>query len=235
MFNIHSCNHLHAWDPILPRKFSSSSGFMQFKHRPRQRSTTLWYNFFQLQSCVESPWFHPQSKSSSPSPKEPKKGILNNPKMMDNVFLLFLDQYKQTGASEWSYVLSAPNSNAYIGMGFSPNGQMVGSSAIVGWVGSDGTPAMKKYYLGGKNSNQVMPDQGNLEIGNSTIVTFSSRIYMAFQLVNTDTPDSLLIYSFGPQNQIPSPPSFRLTQHSDYVSTVLNYATGTPLQTLIFT
>ncbi|XP_027113705.1 cytochrome b561 and DOMON domain-containing protein At3g07570 [Coffea arabica] len=138
----------------------------------------------------------------------------------------FILRYKQTGASEWSYVLSAPNSNAYIGMGFSPNGQMVGSSAIVGWVGSDGTPAMKKYYLGGKNSNQVMPDQGNLEVGNSTIVTFSSRIYMAFQLVNTDTPDSLLIYSFGPPNQIPSPPSFRLTQHSDYVSTVLNYATG---------
>lgn len=139
----------------------------------------------------------------------------------------------QTGASEWSFVLSAPNANSYIGMGFSPDGKMVGSSAIVGWVGSDGRPAMKRYYLGGQNSNEVMPDQGNFQVGNSTIVTFNSRIYMAFQLVNTNTPENQLIYSVGPQNQIPSAPSFRLTQHSDYVSTVLNYATGTQLQTNI--
>lgn len=132
----------------------------------------------------------------------------------------------QTGAREWSFVLSAPNANAYIGMGFSPNGKMVGSSAVVGWVESDGTSVMKKYFLGGQDSNRVMPDQGNLQFGNSTITTVNSRIYMAFQLINTDRPESKLIYSVGPSGRIPSGPNFRLTQHSEYISTVLNYATG---------
>ncbi|KAL3517912.1 hypothetical protein ACH5RR_020501 [Cinchona calisaya] len=138
----------------------------------------------------------------------------------------FILRYMQTGAGEWSYVLSAPNTNAYIGMGFSPDGNMVGSSAIVGWVGSsNGVPVMKTYFLGGQTPNQVLPDQGNLQLGNSSIVFLNSRIYMAFQLVNTAMPGNRLIYSVGPQNQIPSVPNFLLTQHSYYVSTVMNYAT----------
>lgn len=120
-------------------------------------------------------------------------------------------------------------------MGFSPDGNMVGSSAVVGWVGSDGITHVKRYFLGGQNSNLVAPDRGNLQVGNSTIVNANSRIYMAFQLVNTDKPESRLIYSVGPSGQIPSSPNFRLTQHTDYVSTVQNYATGTQVQTDLIT
>src|SRR4051794_28995323 len=60
-----------------------------------------------------------------------------------------LIQYIQGAPNVWNFVLSAPNTNAYIGIGFSPNGNMVGSSAIVGWFGADGTSDMRKYFLGG--------------------------------------------------------------------------------------
>lgn len=134
-------------------------------------------------------------------------------------------QYQQTAPNQWRFVLSAPSSNAYVGMGFSPNGNMVGSSAIVGWVRSDGLPEMKRYFLGGQTPSQVVPDRGNLDITNSSIVTVSGRLYMAFEL-NVAMPESRLIYSVGQPNQIPSDPDYRLTEHINQVSTVLNYATG---------
>ncbi|CAL5424770.1 unnamed protein product [Camellia sinensis] len=139
----------------------------------------------------------------------------------------YILRYAQAGPSLWSFVLSAPNTNAYIAIGFSPNGQMVGSSAIVGWMGTDGLAQIKHYYLGGQTPSQVVPDQGNLAIvGNSSsIVAGSSRIYIAFQLA-TATPDSRLVYSIGPTGIFPSSPGYRLTEHSNSVSTFLNYATG---------
>lgn len=138
----------------------------------------------------------------------------------------FILRYQQTAPSQWSFVLSAPSSNAYVAMGFSPNGKMVGSSAIVGWVGTNNVPIMKRYFLGGQSSGQVLPDQGNLHFGNeSSIVTSSTRIYMSFQL-NVAMPETKLIYSIGPPNEIPSSPGFRLSEHVNQVSTVLNYATG---------
>ncbi|KAL7201260.1 hypothetical protein ACSBR1_033044 [Camellia fascicularis] len=139
----------------------------------------------------------------------------------------YILRYAQAGPSLWSFVLSAPNTNAYIAIGFSPNGQMVGSSAIVGWMGTDGLAQIKHYYLGGQTPSQVAPDQGNLAIvGNSSsIVAGSSRIYIAFQLT-TAMPDSRLIYAIGPTGIFPSSPGYRLTEHSDSVTTFLNYATG---------
>lgn len=137
----------------------------------------------------------------------------------------FILRYFQTDKNQWSFVLSAPNANSYIGIGFSPDGMMVGSSAIVGWVGADGVATMKKYYLGGQLPSKVNPDSGNLQVGNSSIVVTPSAIYMAFQL-NTDKPEAKVIYSIGPPNVFPSAPNFRLTRHADQISTSINYATG---------
>jgi len=137
-------------------------------------------------------------------------------------------QYSQTSPNIWSFILSAPNTNSYIAMGFSPNGGMVGSSAIVGWISSSGAGGgMKQYYLTGLAPNQVVPDRGNLKVlTNSTFITTqSSRLYMAFQL-ETSQPLSKLIYALGPNGVFPSTPSFALTQHQDKVSITLNYATG---------
>lgn len=135
-------------------------------------------------------------------------------------------QYAQTSSNLWSFVLSAPDANSYIAIGFSSNGVMIGSSAVVGWISAtDGSPTVKKYFLGGQNSKEVVLDGGNLVINTSMIVTQSSRLYLAFQL-NTDQPAPRIIYALGPTGVMPSSPSFSLTRHADMVSTTLNYVTG---------
>ncbi|XP_061349923.1 cytochrome b561 and DOMON domain-containing protein At3g07570-like [Gastrolobium bilobum] len=140
----------------------------------------------------------------------------------------YILRYSQSSPNIWSFILSAPNPNSYIAMGFSPNGGMVGSSAIVGWISSNGAGGgMKQYYLAGTTPNQVVPDRGNLKVlTNSTLITSqSSRLYMVFQL-QTNHPLSQLIYAIGPNGIFPSAPSFALAQHQDKISITLNYATG---------
>ncbi|KAI3749756.1 hypothetical protein L2E82_20372 [Cichorium intybus] len=140
----------------------------------------------------------------------------------------FVLRYAQAGPSLWSFVLSAPNSNSYVGMGFSPDGAMVGSSAVVGWVASDGSANMRKYFLGGQTPSQVLVDQGDLQIiGNtSSVISDSSRIYMAFQLA-IDQPRRQLVYSVGDNSNLPpNTPSFRLTKHRTQMAISLNYASA---------
>lgn len=145
--------------------------------------------------------------------------------MFDRVTKIVL-QYVQTSQSLWRFVLSAPEANSYVGIGFSNSGSMVGSSAIVGWISpTDGTAVIKQYFLQAQTPTQVLPDSGNLNITYSMITSQSSRLYLAFQL-STDQPSSRLIYSLGPIGTLPSAPGYQLTEHRDKVSTVLNYVTG---------
>ncbi|KAL2508130.1 Cytochrome [Forsythia ovata] len=137
----------------------------------------------------------------------------------------FILRYQQASPNVWNFVLSAPNKNAYIGIGFSPNGKMVGSSAIVAWVEPDGTYEMKRYFLGAQSPDQVIVNQGNLQVGNSSMVLQTNQIYVAFQLI-VNTPENRLIYSVGREGRLPSAPNFVLSQHRDQISTLLNYATG---------
>ncbi|KAK4408741.1 cytochrome and DOMON domain-containing protein [Sesamum angolense] len=140
----------------------------------------------------------------------------------------FILRYVQGAPNVWNFLLSAPNTNAYIAIGFSPNGNMVGSSALVGWIGADAIPVLQKYYLGGQSPNLVTlesPDQG-LTISNSSMFPQSNQLYIAFQLITDTTPVPRLIYSVGPAGRLPSGPAYQLTQHRDQISTLLNYATG---------
>ncbi|KAI3514766.1 hypothetical protein L1887_13450 [Cichorium endivia] len=137
-------------------------------------------------------------------------------------------RYSQAGPSLWSFVLSAPSTNSYVAMGFSPNGGMVGSSAVVGWLADDNTVTMRRYYLGGKTPSQVVPDQGNLQImpNTSSIISVSSRMYLAFQLI-ADLPSQQLVFAVGSSsNQAPTASSFRLTVHRNQMTVSFNYASG---------
>ncbi|XP_039003796.1 cytochrome b561 and DOMON domain-containing protein At3g07570-like [Hibiscus syriacus] len=137
----------------------------------------------------------------------------------------FMLQYVQTSSNVWSFVLSAPDTNSYIAIGFSSGGMMVGSSSMVGWISADGSGTVKQYFIGGQRPNLVLPDQSNLTLvsNSSSITSRSSRLYMAFQL-NTTQPLSRLIYSVGQISMIPSSPSYALAKHRDKVSTTLNYS-----------
>ncbi|WCJ37319.1 Cytochrome b561 and DOMON domain-containing protein At3g07570 [Euphorbia peplus] len=142
----------------------------------------------------------------------------------------YILRYVQTASNLWSFVLSAPVEDNFVAIGFSNNGFMIGSSAMVGWISSDdNTPIMKQYFLSGQSPPEVIPDSGNLNVTYSMITSQSSRLYLVFQLT-TNLPSPRLIYSNGQPGMIPSGPSYRLTQHRDEVSTVLNYNTGTTSQ-----
>lgn len=134
----------------------------------------------------------------------------------------------------WSFVLSTPATTSFVAIGFSSDGQMVGSSAVVGWVSSSGG-MMKQYELDGTTPNQVKPDQGSLTIlsNSSLIVSQSSRIYMAFQL-STAQPQSNIIYSIGPTDFTPAAPNYLLTQHRDRVSTSVDYGSGQNFYAIAF-
>nr|XP_023885737.1 cytochrome b561 and DOMON domain-containing protein At3g07570-like [Quercus suber] len=144
----------------------------------------------------------------------------------------FILRYLQTNnASIWSFVVSAPaDTNSYIAIGFSTNGAMVGSSAMVGWVSSssNGNVGMaKQYYLSGNSPNLVKPDQGSLQLvsNSATIISQNSILYMAFQL-QINQPESQLLYAVGPTGVFPSAPDYQLSKHRTMVSTSINYAAG---------
>ena len=97
---------------------------------------------------------------------------------------MFLLQYTQTDDHVMNIILSAVYTTGWVGMGFSRDGLMVGSSAIVGWVNRKGQARIKQYYLQGSKSSQVIPDKGELPLTGipATVVLHGPRIYLAFQL-----------------------------------------------------
>lgn len=156
---------------------------------------------------------------------------VDHPYKIINKIFFPVFQYSQVSPSLWNFVLSTPNTNSYIGMGFSPSGSMVGSSAVVGWLDS-GASVMKKYFLGGQTPSQVLVDEGNLQIiGNTSSLILdssSSRLYLAFQLVTDREPSERLVFSVGDSSNPPprSASGFRLTQHRTMAAIRLNYASG---------
>ncbi|XP_072970515.1 cytochrome b561 and DOMON domain-containing protein At3g07570-like [Typha angustifolia] len=139
----------------------------------------------------------------------------------------FILRYMNTGPGLWSYVVSAPDTGSYIGIGFSRRGRMVRSSAVVGWVTPAGPAVVKQYYLGGKSSDECLPDQGNLKLVNDTIkfISQASRLYLAFQIY-VDWPEAHLIYSVGPQGFRPSSPGYYLVEHREAATASIDYTTG---------
>nr|DAD43461.1 TPA_asm: hypothetical protein HUJ06_001691 [Nelumbo nucifera] len=136
----------------------------------------------------------------------------------------FILRYRNSG-SLWNFILSTPATNAYVAIGFSPDGRMAGSSSIVGWVPSGSKGIVKQYYLGGYDSQSCAPDKGDLKLSNMTIISQSSRFYLAFSLI-TSQPQSNLIYAIGPANSLPSSPEYLMSRHQSMTATTLNLVTG---------
>nr|DAD25332.1 TPA_asm: hypothetical protein HUJ06_026796 [Nelumbo nucifera] len=136
----------------------------------------------------------------------------------------FILRYKQSG-SVWNFILSTPDTNSWVSVGFSSNGRMVGTDAIAGWVPSGGgAGVILQYHLGGTDSGSCMPNTGSLKFSNMSIISQSSRLFLVFQLT-TDQPQSRLIYAVGPRNKLPSSDNL-LPEHRVETSTSLNFATG---------
>lgn len=127
----------------------------------------------------------------------------------------------------WSFIFSFPlDPKAYAAIGFSKDGSMVGSSAIVGWMPSPGAGGMKYYYLGGKSQDEVIKDRSDLYIMNASFVPATGSLgYLIFQLKTTQ-PSSNLIFAIGPNGQFPDYPSYDLPKHIDQTSVTIDYSKG---------
>ncbi|BAD73755.1 membrane protein-like [Oryza sativa Japonica Group] len=75
----------------------------------------------------------------------------------------FVLRYAQGKDNVLRVVISSMYSTGWVGMGFSKDGMMVGSSAMVGWVGKTGLSHVKQFSLRGKTPSQVVADEGFLQ------------------------------------------------------------------------
>ncbi|KAG6531119.1 hypothetical protein ZIOFF_004890 [Zingiber officinale] len=141
----------------------------------------------------------------------------------------FVLRYYQDQDNVLSIVLSTMYSSGWVGMGFSKDGMMVGSSAVVGWVGTTGLPHIQRYYLGGQTSQQVQVDQGNLLFAAATpsVVVDQAKIYLAFQLkFSARLSQQQLLFAIGsatPVNNV-------LQEHDDKTSVSFDFSTVVTLR-----
>lgn len=110
-------------------------------------------------------------------------------------------------------------------MGFSKDGMMVGSSAMVGWISKDGKADIKQYFLRGKSASNVIANQGQLQPTDVTpvVVLNGATIYLAFQL-KTASPltQQQLIFASGSS----TPNQYVLTMHEYRTTVLFDFSTG---------
>jgi hypothetical protein len=140
----------------------------------------------------------------------------------------FILRFEQNG-NVLNILLSAPyGTTGWVGMGFSNNGLMVGSSAMVGWRESSGNWTIQQYYLGGQTPNAVKPDNTESRLA---VVSKSQRvhyqgstIYLSFQIqFNEPVKSKNILFAYGSA----TPVSDQLSKHTDETSVVFDFSTGT--------
>ncbi|CAN6566024.1 unnamed protein product [Malus baccata var. baccata] len=139
-----------------------------------------------------------------------------------NTFVL---RYSQTEDHVVNIILSAVYTTGWVGMGFSRNGMMVGSSAIVGWINKKGQVRIKQCYLQGSKVSRVIPDKGELPLTGipASVVLHGPRIYLAFQMkFKTHLARQPIILAIGSG----SPKHNHLTIHNDKTTVLFDFSSG---------
>ncbi|KAF8379704.1 hypothetical protein HHK36_029148 [Tetracentron sinense] len=122
-------------------------------------------------------------------------------------------------------VLSAVYTTGWVGMGFSKDGMMVGSSAIVGWLDEEGRTSLKQYYLQGSTELEVIADKGKLQFTSVPpfAVLHGATIYLAFQLkFAVPLTKQPIILAYG--SAIPT--HNYLSHHDDKTTIILDFSAG---------
>lgn len=135
-------------------------------------------------------------------------------------------QYSQNKDHELRIVVSTTYAMGWVGMGFSQEGMMVGSSAMVGWMGKTGVPHIKQFFLKGQTSSQVVVNEGNLLMSPDSepkVVVDQAKIYLAFKLKFPEkvTTQQILL-AFGTS----IPVNNKLEKHVDKTSMAFDFSTG---------
>ncbi|KAL2336136.1 hypothetical protein Fmac_010582 [Flemingia macrophylla] len=139
----------------------------------------------------------------------------------------FILRYAKASSDVWSFVFSIPlDIKAYAAIGFSKDGSMVGSSAIVGWMPTPGAGGMQWYYLGGKSEKEVIRNKVDIYVMNASFVPATDSLgYLIFQLKTTQ-PSTNLLFAIGPKGRFPDYPDYVLPQHADQTSITIDYNKG---------
>ncbi|XP_006655123.1 cytochrome b561 and DOMON domain-containing protein At3g61750-like [Oryza brachyantha] len=130
-------------------------------------------------------------------------------------------------------VLSAPYSSGWVGIGFSNDGKMVGSSAMVGWIDNQGRAYIKQYYLSSQASSGVKVDEGKLPTTDvhSAAVLYGDNIYLAFQL---KSPLHIARQSVILALSKVSPNKFHLAEHDDKTTLSFDFSSGDSVSTYYY-
>uniref|UniRef100_A0ACD5U706 Uncharacterized protein n=1 Tax=Avena sativa TaxID=4498 RepID=A0ACD5U706_AVESA len=142
----------------------------------------------------------------------------------------FILRHFQNGDNIMSIVLSATYTSGWVGIGFSSDGKMVGSSAMVGWIDNHGRAYIRQYYLRGQTSSGVKVDQGNLLTTDTrpAVVLYGDNIYLAFQLnFSVQLAQQHIIVA----SSAITPNKFHLAEHDDKATLSFDFSSGDPVST----
>lgn len=122
-------------------------------------------------------------------------------------------------------ILSAPYTVGWVGIGFSRDGKMVGSSAMVGWINKHGHAKIKQYYLRGNKSSEVIVNKGELPLNTvpAAVATNGAEIYLAFQLKTTiPFGKQPILLAFSTKH----PHEHHLSKHDDETSIIFDFSSS---------
>ncbi|KAJ4820589.1 Cytochrome b561 and DOMON domain-containing protein [Rhynchospora pubera] len=142
------------------------------------------------------------------------------------VWNTFVLRYSQSKDHELSIVVSTVYTTGWVGMGFSKDGLMVGSSAMVGWMGKTGLHHIKQFLLKGQTSSQVVANEGNLLMATGSepkVVVDQAKIYLAFKAKFSEkVTRQQILFAFGSSIPVDN----KLTKHTDKMSMAFDFSTG---------
>lgn len=136
-------------------------------------------------------------------------------------------QYSKAKDDTLTIVLSATYTSGWVGIGFSKDGMMLNSSAMVGWLSEKGFSRIKQYYLAGFTPSEIKADKGELPLTNVPpfVTVNGATIYLAFQL-NIAKSSALsrqaILLAFGSRY----PLHHRLTLHNDKTVIYTDFSEG---------
>jgi hypothetical protein len=134
-------------------------------------------------------------------------------------------QYHKKEDNVVTFILSAVYTIGWVAMGFSKDGRMVGSSAMVGWFNRKGQARIKEYYLQGTRPSQVIEDAGELDLTKvpPAVVIKGAMIYLAFQAkFEKPLASQPIILAFGTRY----PNHYRLSSHDDKTAILFDFTAG---------
>lgn len=127
-----------------------------------------------------------------------------------------------------SIVYSAPLTTLYwAGLGFSANGGMIGSTAVISTLNAAGVPVAKVYSLKGQSSAQVVEGDGLSFVGGPAGAYYdlpSQTVFVSMEVdfANSTATPTFLLMAYGPENT-----DGTLAGHDNRIATSAQFISGT--------